>query len=495
MADQNKFSVHYKAQGEVLAAYGASDTFVQIIRGPLAGGKTKATIFKCLRKICEQRPDRQGVRKSRVAVVRNTYPDLLTTTIRDWLEVVPQTLGIFSKGHPPEHKLDFDLPDGTRVVAEVLFLALDRPDDVKKLRGTAFTFAWLNEGKEIPYAILEMMTGRVDRYPMPQFSTWVGILSDTNAWDQDHWMHKMLFEPWQRGELSNYEFFVQPGAVMKEGTKWVVNPAAENLDVVGFKYYERQIEGKREDWIKVNLANEIGLCFDGKPVHPTYSDSIHTASELLSPVPGIVYCGFDHGLTPAMVMSQRKANGQWQTFDELVGENIGAERFAVEIKAKLAKWGNLVPGLTYVLKGDPSGDERAQTDENTVFRIYRTNGVMMMAASSNDVSVRRGALERPLTRMLDGGKPGILISPNCIKLRKGLAGAFCYKRIQVSGEEKYRDVPDKTEYSHVVEAQEYGLMDAGESVKVGGEGVYGQPRVARPVPVSPQKFGWSPHDI
>lgn len=495
MVTQNKFSLHYKAQGDVLAAYGASDKFVQIIRGPLAGGKTKATIVKCLRKICEQRPDRQGVRKSRVAVVRNTYPDLLSTTIRDWLEVVPQTLGNFSKGHPPEHKLDFDLPDGTHVLAEVLFLALDRPDDVKKLRGTQFTFAWLNEGKEIPYAILEMMTGRVDRYPAPQFSSWVGILVDTNAWDEDHWMHTRLFEPWQRGELQNYEFFIQPGAVMKVNGKWVVNPAAENLDVVGYKYYERQIEGKREDWIKVNLANEIGLSFDGKPVHPTYSDSIHTASEILMPVPGLVYCGFDHGLTPAMAMLQRKSNGQWQAFDELVGDNIGAERFAQPIKNKLAEWGNKVPGLTFVLKGDPSGDERAGTDERTVFGIYRMNGVMMLPASSNDPTVRRGALERPLTRMLDGGKPGIVFSPNCIKLRKGMAGAFCYKRIQVSGEEKFRDVPDKNEYSHIVEAAEYALMDAGENVQVGGQGSFGQPRVARPTPSTATPFGWSPHDM
>ena len=62
-------------------------------------------------------------------------------------------------------------------------------------------------------------------------------------------------------------------------------------------------------------------------------------------------------------------------------------------------------------------------------------------------------------------------------------------------EEKFRDVPDKNEYSHVVEALEYLLMDAGENVKIGGEGVYGQPRIARPMPTGPAKFGWSPHDI
>jgi hypothetical protein len=47
----------------------------------------------------------------------------------------------------------------------------------------------------------------------------------------------------------------------------------------------------------------------------------------------------------------------------------------------------------------------------------------------------------------------------------------------------------------VVEALEYGLMDAGENVKVGGDGVYGKPRTERPMPRGPQKFGWTPFDV
>jgi hypothetical protein len=55
-------------------------------------------------------------------------------------------------------------------------------------------------------------------------------------------------------------------------------------------------------------------------------------------------------------------------------------------------------------------------------------------------------------------------------VRKGLQGGFCYRRIQVSGE-KYTDDPDKNEYSHPVEACEYGLQGEGEGrsiVKVPG---------------------------
>jgi hypothetical protein len=83
------------------------------------------------------------------------------------------------------------------------------------------------------------------------------------------------------------------------------------------------------------------------------------------------------------------------------------------------------------------------------------------------------------------------VSPNCHVFRKGMAGGFCYKRVQIaSGEERYRDVPDKNKYSHIVEAAEYALMDGGEHA------VRNPPPQARPVmPAAPQvKSNWCPLD-
>ena len=46
-------------------------------------------------------------------------------------------------------------------------------------------------------------------------------------------------------------------------------------------------------------------------------------------------------------------------------------------------------------------------------------------------------------------------------------GGFKYKRIKVSGEERYADTPDKhSRYSHIVEAGEYGLVGAGLGYQV-----------------------------
>lgn len=455
--------VRYRPQGAVLAEYLKASDFVQTIRGPLGSGKTIGTASKILKLICDQRATQAKVRKSRWACIRNTYPDLKNTTIRDFRSVVPETAGRFTMGVPPEFKLDFDLPDDTRVQAEVLFLALDRPDDVRKLRGMQLTGAWMNEGKEMPKAILDMITGRVDRYPFPGMSSWVGVLIDTNAWDDDHWLED-LDRLRLEGKLPGYAFFVQPPAVLKINGQWTVNPEAENLKVLKTDYYQRQIAGKREDWIRVNLANEIGISYDGKPVHPEYQESVHVAKDLLRPSPGLVYVGMDFGLMPAATFWQKQANGQWWGLEEIVtpsDKSMGAVGLADAIKTREAEMNARCPGLTFIHRGDPAGNRGAETDERTVFQVLRANGVPALPASTNDPATRRDALDRPLTRMVNG-KPGLLVSPLMKKFRRGMAGGFCYKRVEVTGQERFRDVPDKNEFSHVVEAGEYALMDAGE---------------------------------
>lgn len=468
--------VRYQPQGPVLDAYGKSRSFVQVLRGPLGGGKTIATAFKVFKLLCQQKADKHGKRRSRVGIVRNTYPDLTSTTIRDWRAVVPEGTGQMTMGHPPEMKLDFDLPDGTRVIAEVIFIALDKEEHVRKLRGLQLTFAWGNEFKELPKAIIDMLTGRVDRFPYPGFSNFVGILGDTNAWDTDHYL-----EEWRqaaaRGEMLGYEFFEQPPAVLKVNGKWAVNPDAENLAVLKPGYYERQIAGKTDDWIKVNLENKIGYYIDGRAVHPSYSDSLHGSDDELVPQPGVVRVGIDFGLTPAAAfLQQNPITMQWMCFDEIVMDDGDAALLGTAIVARQSEWDARVglndrglSRLAWVFRGDPSGDNRVQTDSDTAFKVLRANGVAAFPTSTNDPQIRRDALDRALTRTVAGGRPGFAVSRRCKVVRKGLAGGFNYKRIANASGDRYHDVPDKNKFSHICEALEYAMMDAGEHAVVNAQ--------------------------
>ncbi len=70
-----------------------------------------------------------------------------------------------------------------------------------------------------------------------------------------------------------------------------------------------------------------------------------------------------------------------------------------------------------------------------------------------------------LNRLVDG-RPGLLISPKCKITRKGMAGGYHYKRVQVVGDERYHDKPNKNRFSHPCDAAQYMMLGAGEGYTV-----------------------------
>ncbi|MDB4261364.1 TerL [bacterium] len=453
-----------KQQGAVLKQYRDSRERVTAIMGPLGSGKTIESCQKLLDLMCEQKPNKQGVRPSRFVAVRNTFPDLTSTTIKDWLGLFSD-LGRFVGGgmEPPTHHIHFQLKDGTEVKAELIFLALDRAESVKKLRGVQCTGFWLNEMKELPKAIVDMADLRHGRYPSKATGgvncTWHGMIGDTNAPDEDHWYYHLA----EVDRPEGWVFLRQPGGVFPVGDQFEVNPNAENVKNLPDGYYPRGMAGKSNDWIKINLANEYGYVSDGKPIYPEYVDSVHCLKEEYIPNPEWpIILGIDFGRTPACALIQfNPSMGRYVGFDEFVTEDMSASLFAPELKSYLDR---TYPNFKFARSGgDPAGQNKAEQTELTSFKILWKNGLQVVQpCHTNDPLVRRSSIINPMTRLCMDGKPAFMISPKCKQWRKGLQGGFCYKRIQVAGDERYRDEPDKNKYSHVCEAGEYGLLQAGE---------------------------------
>jgi hypothetical protein len=152
--------------------------------------------------------------------------------------------------------------------------------------------------------------------------------------------------------------------------------------------------------------------------------------------------------------------GQWRWHSELVTEDMGAKRFAELLRQVMHE---RYAGFSFAqITGDPAGEGRAQTDETTPFQILRAANIQANPAPTNDFTKRRESVVACLSRLIDG-QPGLMVHPQCVQLRKGMAGGYNYKRVQVSGQERYRDVPDKGMYSHVCEAGQYMLVGAGEA--------------------------------
>lgn len=423
-----------------------SDAFVRGIRGPFGSGKSTVCVMEIMRRAQLQPVGFDGKRRSRWAVIRNTYPELRTTTIKTWHQWFPPSLGHWQGEGPPTHRIttgDLDL--------EVIFLALDRPDDIAKLLSMELTGAWINEAREVPKAVLDGLTGRVGRFPSVMMGGrgWSGILMDTNPPDTDHWWYRLAEEQKPDG----FEFFAQPSGR---------SPDAENRENLPDGYYERQIAGKDPDWVKVYVDAEYGYVREGKPVWAMYIDGLHCKEfDLLPRVP--IAVGIDFGLTPAAALLQLTPSGQVRVFDEIVATDMGASRFAEILGPRLRSTWKDWP--VQAIKGDPAGDSRAQSDETTPFQILRKAEIMATPASTNDPVRRIEAVSQALRRLVDG-QPGFLIHPRCTVLRKALLGGYCYKRLQVSGVEQYKDVPDKNNYSHVADALQYAFDAIGETREV-----------------------------
>lgn len=454
-------AIQYTPAGPVVDRFHLSDASIRVLMGPLGSGKTTACCFEVLVKAMQQKPNKAGVRRTRWLVVRNTYPELISTTINSWNQWFGRGLGEFKYAPPITHKWRFDVGDGTRVESDVIFMALDGPDADAKIRGLEITGAWLNECREIAKPIWDMLDGRIGRFPPKNQGgpTWTGIIADTNMPDDDHFLYKFA----EVDTPETWQFFKQPGGVKKAGDKWALNPNAENLKNLPEGYYNRQVHGKNNDWVRVYLAAEYGYVSDGRAVFPEYSDTDHSVD--LEPIEGLpIHVGADWGLTPAAVIMQQTPTGQILVLDEVVSTDVGAARFAQTLKRFIA---TKYAGFTIsTLTGDPAGEKRAQTDEMTVFQIMHAEGLKFKPAPlpSNDQVLRREAVARPLTRFIDG-KPGLMVDRKCQVLRAGLSGKYCYKRMKVHGE-RYHDTPDKNEYSHVVEALEYGCLGLGEGRNV-----------------------------
>lgn len=465
--------VHWYAPGEVARLFMRDESFFVGIMGPFGSGKSVTATIKLVKNAHGQPASpHDGVKRRRTAIIRNTYPELRTTTMNTWFQWIPKHKGKWRDAGPPMHHI---IDPVTKLDWEIYFVALDRPDDVAKLLGMELSDAWINEAREVPKAVVDGLTGRVGRYP----AQWQGgctnaqILADTNPPDTDHWWYilaekdssteknrQMLQSILEAEEVLRQKGVLKPGQALFSFHKQPSGRSvgAENIRNLRAGYYEILMGGKSQDFIKVYVDGEYGFVMEGKPVYPEYRDSFHARD--FPVLAGLGFrLGLDFGLTPAASVSQRAGNGRWLVHDEYVSERLGITSFAHELARKLRE---KYPGVPLVsVRGDPAGDA-VTPEETTCFKIMKANGFPTAEPAPTQDPVRRREGVAYLLKTVVDGEPAIAFNRTSTPyLRKGMAGGFHYRRLQVAGE-RYRDVPEKNIYSHVCEALEYDTVSGGE---------------------------------
>ncbi len=423
-------------------------------------GKSSGCVMHLFYSMIDQKPNSEGIRKTRYAIIRNTVKQLRDTTKKTIDSWIPPVLYTWKESQFT-YFFKFKLDDGTIVESEWLLRALDDPDQVRDLLSLELSGAWMNEGREIREDIFRMLRGRIGRYPsrIDGGVTYSYIIIDSNPPDTEHWLYKQFEEmPNEDPKVAElFEVFHQPSGL---------SPEAENIHNLPPNYYEELCIGQDEDWIRVHVHGEYGYVKTGKPVFPNYKDSIHCAKEELKPIRALpLIIGMDFGLYPACVFTQQTEKGQLLVIDEIVSEEpTDIETFIAE---RLLPKLNTPPyfRMDVLVIGDPAGKARSQLDKRTCFTVLKEHGLRAYPAYTNSLMDRIMAVNFYLTRFVDGNNPAFILSPKCVVLRKGLISEYKFTRLRTSSE-KYSDLPEKNLYSHVADALQYACLGYSPNLNV-----------------------------
>ena len=410
-------------------------------------------------------PGKDGIRRSRCAVVRNTRQMLWDTTIPDFLKWFPDgEAGVLMK---TESKFILRVAD---VECEVLFRGLDDANDVRRLLSLQLSFGCMDEFREIHKDIYEALASRLGRYPdgmlVPHRPEWgltdrgdpvMGCVDEqgksmkmlwgmSNPPDMDTFWEQLLTDPPKNAHVT-----IQPG-----GT----DPKADWLKFLPPGYYEdlMLLHDGDPDWIDVYVHSKFGKSLSGKPVHRSFMRDFHVAKEPLRPIlNGLrpVIIGMDFGLNPSAVIGQLDMRGRLLIFSAISSDGMGLVRFIdTVLKPHLAM---KFPGAPMLVVGDPAGRQRVQTDESTVYDILKMKGFKAIPAMTNSIVARVAAVDGYLVRQIDGGA-GVLLDPeDCMPLVKAWGGRYRYK-VKKDGETD--DTPEKNEASHIADASQYLCLHA-----------------------------------
>lgn len=436
-----------------VAQFMSSGAFARFILGPVGSGKSTGSMIEIIRRMSEQAPGHDGVRRTRFVLVRQTLKQIKDTALKEF-DTWVAPLCTFKVS---ENTLHFAFND---VVSEINLIPLDDENDQRRLLSMQITGAWINEFPEIDPGLIDAIAGRCGRYPSSAQggASWSGIVADGNFPTEGSDWHRIF----EYGMPPDWQLFKQPSGLA---------PDAENLDWLnqtpltlglplghperiaqGRKYYERLSRGRSEDWVRRYVKAEYGNDPSGSAVfRESFKHSFHTTDHL-EPVHGHpLIIGQDFGRDPCSIICQLDHRGRLLVLEEVVAEDIGLElHLARALRPALSKEAYF--GKPVAVIGDPAGMQRSTSYEETSFDVVKRAGFMAYPAPTNNIDARLRGVEAFLLAQRDGGPAMLIDRDKCPRLVRALGGGYRYAKLK-SGQLK--PLPDKNEYSHIMDALQY----------------------------------------
>lgn len=447
--------------------YRPGELFYNWIIGPVGSAKSTGLFFKLLYMAGLQAPDRDGIRRTRAVVVRNTAPMLRDTTLVTfgrWFQH-----GVFGIWYATDKKFIMRFND---VECELLFRALDTPADVAKVLSLEVTFVLIDEFVEMVREVVDGLSARCGRWVSPggaPATNW-GMWGASNPSVEDNWwfdflhnntadtlgnlvqridIHENQSHARERlvlaGQLddgSNIKYYVQPSGF---------SPEAENVENLPGKrdYYINQAKGKSEAWRKQFLDAEWGFSMAGKAVIPTFKDKHISRTRLPFNKHLPLIGGYDPGLAGcAMIFGQETLDGQLLVLGEIVKQGVGARRFISDYLKPYLR--NYFPHMQrFIIAPDPAAGSRSPNDERQIVSTLRTvfGHDNVVIETNNRLPRRLDAIEHYTTHDTEVG-PGMLVDlAMCPMVVRALKGGWRYS-MDIKKDVLKDAEPEKNLYSH-----------------------------------------------
>lgn len=431
------------------------EMFNDWIVGPVGSGKTTGIFMKLVYMAGLQQKGRDGIRRSRAVVVRNTAQQLVDTTIPSWFTWF--RAGQAGTWEITNKRFVLRFAD---VECEVIFRPLDTPQDIARVLSLEVTFAIIDEFVEIPQAIIDALSARCGRYPskVDGGATNWGMWGSSNPSTEDNWWFDYLhnsagiIQPGEGISLHkrivfderNARYFLQPSGF---------STAAENVENLpgGRNYYRDAAKNKSEAWVKQFLEAEWGFSVSGRPVVGSFNAKVHASGVRLRFDPNLpLIGGYDPGLGgSAMIFGQEDLEGRLHTLGEIITSGLGAGRFINErLRPYLARNFPELRTDMFTIAPDPAANNRSANDESTILATMKRQFPVSIE-SNNRLPLRLDAIDYYCTKM-SYGMPSLIVDERaCPVLMRALKGGWRYaldKKEQIRGGGNAS--PEKNAYSH-----------------------------------------------